>query len=464
MKVSSNLMLLVGLLLFGQSVHAQSLSEAIKNGLELSPSVRKSVHQALSTSADIKIANSARLPKITADGSAGAAYRDRSIDGAATGSGDTLFSRRLALTLQQLLFDWGASGRFVQSAKKKAEFERLLVLEEREQEALAITETFLDVIRLRLHDSVLKKGVTELSEFQEKAKNDGDSGIGPSVLLEGRIAVAEANVENNKALLGAIENRYYLLVGQKPGTLSLPAMPRFQQGMQDHEYSWKYAAAQKGIEASKMQMAATKRDWRPKFFVELRGGLGHDVSGISGPDNEWSGLLVLRWTPYEGGKHKARLEKADAEIDKQKAILMDVQRAVEDQVGNSLKKLDGAKARTATLEKGVVKMGNALETFKKDQTAKALTIAQLSSERVRAQTLFINAKVDQYKAAYAALAASGALLEFQKVSTRKDSFQTALTSFFERQLGDLQLKNEPLILADTQPHISSWPRSLTPSR
>ena len=85
-----------------------SLAEAVAKALAFDPTLRKvraDTHEAQGYWREVR---ADRLPQLSLNAAGGIAYRDRSIDGIATG-GNTLFSRSATLIGRQLLADFGYS-------------------------------------------------------------------------------------------------------------------------------------------------------------------------------------------------------------------------------------------------------------------------------------------------------------------------------------------------------------------
>ena len=397
---------------------AQSLSEAIRGALERSPEVAQQIAQARSSIAVIDEARSSRKPQVGVEAATGPAYRDRSVDGLSTGSGDTLFSRKASLSVQQLLLDWGQSGRYVESAELRSGFERLLVAEAREDQGLQIAENYIDLIRYRLLGQVYGQRLAFLEKQRVRAtEREQAEGSTDEIILRGRIASAKADRIEYRRLESAIRKRLAHLTEIEFADVSFPPLPGEVVAGGNATNSAQYKAALMAIQASEKTTEALRKGNMPKVFLEARGGLGEDYLGIDGPDNDVSALLVFRWNPYEGGRKRAVIEQALAKEQKDRAAAQEVLDAITDQVTVAREELGGAIERYNELHNSVIDLRQAVENYEErlDQGAEGaqlLSVVAIYSEQSRAQADIVDAYTKQYKSAYRVLAASGKLLSY----------------------------------------------------
>jgi outer membrane protein, adhesin transport system len=300
-----------------------SLADAISKALAYDPTLRKVRADTAEAQGYVREVRADRLPQVTMGGSAGAAYRDRSIDGVATG-GNTLFSRSINIIGRQLLTDFGYSRLRQMDAKQRLVARDLLDRAQRENTALNTIEAYLDVVRAERQISLAEENVEQhkkvLGLSTDRAKAAGNQAdvelsnarynLASTMLKERRLALAQAR---------AVLFRY---TGEDLGSLSMPSAPRIQSREEiDPTRNWHYQAALKQLEAAKLEKETIKRKYGPRIFLEVSGALGEDVLGIEGRDNATSAMVVFSWDLFDGGRRKGQVEQAIADIIRQEAII-----------------------------------------------------------------------------------------------------------------------------------------------
>ncbi len=309
----------------GSSNTSTSLSEAISKALAHDPTLRKVRADTAEAQGYVREVRADRLPQVTLGGSAGAAYRDRSIDGVATG-GNTLFSRSINIVGRQLLTDFGYSRLRQMDAKQRLIARDLLDRAQRENTALNTIEAYLDVVRAERQITLAEENVDQhkkvLGLSTDRAKAAGNQAdvelsnarynLASTMLRERRLALAQAR---------AVLFRY---TGEELGSLSMPTAPRISSRDEiDPTRNWHYQAALKQLEAAKLEKESMKRKYGPRIFLEVSGALGEDVLGIEGRDNATSAMVVFSWDLFDGGRRKGQVEQAIADIIRQEAIIQE---------------------------------------------------------------------------------------------------------------------------------------------
>ncbi len=427
-------LLFVSLLPAGPAV-AATLEQSVASALKDSPTVRKSISRARQAAEDIALARSRQLPNVMLEASAGGAYRDRSVDGISTGTGDPLLSRRASVSLQQMLYDWGASGKLVMSARLRQVYEALLVEEARQQEALLVAETYVDIIGARLKVNVIADRISYLQRFYDKAaelrKAEADT---QADIIMGKLSNARADYEKIRARADALERRFELITQRSPTDLALPtSLPSAGDALTALDGSPKLQAAGVSVEAQKSNIEALTKDLYPTIYLEVTAGAGRDVVGIEGPDNEVAAMAVFRWNPFDGGRKQAAIRKAQAVLSEDMAAVEDVRLAISDRVATALAEQRGAERRYAELSKSIGNLAEATNTYEKlfdksDSKITPLSMINVQSELNTARLDFVDSHIERFVQAYRVLSASGQLLVYLGVEDAVPGYATRLSS------------------------------------
>lgn len=404
------------------SLRAETLARAVQLGLQESPSVRKALAEASISFHEIAEAKSDRRPQVYVDATGGAAFRDRSIDGVQTGTGDTLLSREARVTIQQIVFDFGASRALVESADLRNQFHTMLVEDVKLEQALQIAETYIELFRLRGKVGEIRKHIVELTKDRDLAieQSVADSNA-TALVIDSRIDSAKFDLSALDARILALSDRFRLLTTLDPGaSMAMSRVPANLGGHVSIVETPKVRAAELAIKSSERDITAARRDMLPKFYVEGRGGLGQNVLGIEGQDNEWSGLGVFRWTPYLGGRKQAILDQQSSKFEADLAAKEEVIRSIRDSINLAQREIDGAGTRLRASRVASSGVAEALSKYQEllttgDADGRRVGVLNLTNTRSEALSIKLNevdARMDAYLHAVRGLAAGGTLIRY----------------------------------------------------
>ena len=398
-----------------------TLKTAVSSGLTNSPAAREALSQVRRASAERDVAFSALLPSLNLEGSMGAAYRERLIDGSSLGTGRNLFSQSINAVMEQLLFDWGASKRLVESAALRETMANNMVLDAQNRIGLAITETYAGILKTREQIAELKRLEANLAELKEKAASSAGKAAGSkqqTVLIESRLVDAKTQRIQATGNLRALEGRFRILTALEPSSLAgLPSL-RLPSLDEARRSSPLLRANEAALEASKVTVEAAQRGRLPKFYADVAYGVGQGVSGVSGPDNHYSALAVGRWTPISGGKNLALVDQARSDVDRDTAALESSLELLADSLELAKATRSAEQQRLAAmaglakeLELSFRDVDDSARTGSASQDGKTswLTVAQTQSDLARARLVVIEARYGQDLATYRALSSAGSL-------------------------------------------------------
>jgi outer membrane protein TolC len=324
MKIHIKLMLLgVFATLQTGVANGMSLNDAIAKALAYDPTIDKihsDTHEAEGFARELR---ADLLPQLSLQASAGAAQRDRSIDGVASG-GDTLFSRRAGLVGRQLLWDGGYHSNLYKDAKHRLLAKEQLDKAQRELTAFSTVEAYLDVIRARKQVVLAKAnlGIHETVMGLSKKRAEAAGNQADIELSSARYNLAVTLVKERQLAVMQAEATFIRWVGEKPGDLHMPKTPHVASESDiEPTRNWHYQAVLKQRDAAQLEKKALERKYYPRLYLEASAGRGEDVLGIKGKDNDLSAMVVASWDLFDGGRRKAEIAQAEADVMRQEAIL-----------------------------------------------------------------------------------------------------------------------------------------------
>lgn len=318
----------VAVLNFGTATRAQAdgmtVKEAITKALSYDPTIRKVYADVTQADGFAKGTRADLRPQLLLEGGAGPAMRNRP-QGGNSSSGDVLFSSNASLVARQLIWSNGYFTNRYKDAKERLEAKLMLEREQREITAFAVVEAFLSVTVARNqivyaqmnfdeHNTVLKLSKDRAAAAGNQADVE---------LAEARNNLAQNLMRERRLAIQQAEARFERLVGEKPpAKLLMPKVPHISAFEEiDPRQNWHYKAVQKQLAAAELEKKSIRSKYAPRVYLEGRGSAGNNVDSIHGRDNAASVMVTASWNLLDGGSRKAEIQQAQADIDRQEAIL-----------------------------------------------------------------------------------------------------------------------------------------------
>lgn len=412
------------------TAQAETLAGAIQKALENSPESRSAELGARAAELGAKEAElEAKLPRATLSGSTGPGFRDRSVEGIAS-DGDWLAAREARLTITQPLFDGGSRWERVRAAHARAEAGQFNRQEEREAIALQVIESYFGVLRSQELIRVARANLKNHEDVQERlgdvAAAEGDNV--DAALVAGRVGLAKSILTSREVQLRQAALRYEHFVGEPPKNLTVP---RFAGGLPKSEAEIDASGnpsrkiAELNAEAFAADAEAERRAHKlPRIDIQVRGGIGEDVQGISGEDNEFAALLVASWDIFDPA-HGAAVERLEALAAKSEADAEVANLQATELAGSAFADLIGGREQVGVLTAYVKELDTVVTKYD-DQFSvgrrSLLNVLDVRQEQFRAQSALVDASLLQRLSEYRLLAAQGKLLaEFEPAAAAEEA-------------------------------------------
>ncbi len=290
------------------------LRGAVVRTLSNNPELTLKFHTLQAATDAQDIARSARRPRVELNADIG---HDRSsFSGAA---GENLNRAGVGVSVTQLLWD----GLGTRSEIARAGHERLGryfdLRESSEQLALEAARAHYDVLRYRQLVRLADDNLAQHKQAAQKIDARVKAGVGRGVDLEqanARLALAESNVNAERANLHDVGARYQRLVGEAPAkTLGMyvldggvPATPldalKTAVGT-----SPAISAAIENMRAARAAVSTRTSALQPRVEARVRAGAGRNYLSQVGRTSDAAAEVVLNWTLFDGGASHARVRQ-----------------------------------------------------------------------------------------------------------------------------------------------------------
>jgi len=199
------------------SAMAMPLDQAVRSGLAIHPQVRAAVAEAARAETEVKIAKGGYYPSLSLSGG------PQEFD-----IGETVYD----VTVSQMLYDWGRIDSQVDSAKATQRQLSASAEVTREDAALDIVETYLDVLVAQRRIDAVRRHVRLLDDIRAMTEARGADGYSDRSEQDRaglEIARAQEQLALEKGALLDAGNQFMLLVGAPPEGLAEPRPQSMQR-------------------------------------------------------------------------------------------------------------------------------------------------------------------------------------------------------------------------------------------
>jgi len=282
---------LYGLLLVSAAGQGQTLEEAVRAGLAIHPEVRAAVAEAERGKTDVEISKGGYYPQVSMSGG------PNEFD-----FGEVVYD----LTASQMLYDWGKMKSKVDSAKATHRQLDETALVSREDAALDIVETYLDVLAAQARIDTVREHIQRLGDIREMTQARGGDGYSDRSELDRanlELSRAQEQLALEKGALQDARNQYEVLVGKPPADLAEPeplSMQRYLVGTDMNRLivdSPLYRKAAEDAEVAEAKLRESKASLLPQVNLEAS-TLRREIGGHLENDSVVS--LRLRMDTFEG--------------------------------------------------------------------------------------------------------------------------------------------------------------------
>lgn len=410
--------------------NAASMTEAMASAINTHPEVLAAQKDQAAIGHTIDMATAGYKPKV--DIAAGTGYewsknsttRFRSVrtpDSGKQGSRD-MWRSESRITATQMLFDGFQTKSRVAQAKNRFTSSAYHVMDVQNQLALRAAEAYLGVLRAReqvaLAEENLSVHQTYMSKIQARVSGGRSSGSDIQQ-VQGRAALAQANIEASKGDLKKAEAEYLEAVGEMPANpvkdaTPFAAIPGNTKAAIDRAMTQSpvIASALADIKAANAELAEAKSQFCPRITLEGGASRNENLDGVEGPNNDATAMVMLRQNLYNGGYDVAQRKERMERVKQAQDMLEGERREVEQAVIESYARIETAKNRldplTQHVQSSMASRDAYVSQFDLGQRS-LLDLLDSEVEVFNAKSALIDGKYELDAAAYAVLAHMGDL-------------------------------------------------------
>lgn len=403
---------------------AVTLTEVVEQALRSGPGVLAEVNERKAREEEVKQARSGYYPRADVILGYGRENSDNPATRRATGDDVWLDRKEASLEVRQMVFDGFATRSEVERQSARVNSAVYRTQDAAENTALRTTLVYLDVLR---HEQLLVLARNNLDTHDKiralvLKRTTGGLGRGADLYqVNGRVALATANLESSKGNLANARVRYREVVGASaPGAGEL-IKPDPPGGTPSSEADAVEAAidnnpilksASSDVDATRAQHEAAKSPFYPRLDLELSRGLNNDIDGVEGNDHDFRVMLRLRYNIFRGGGDVARRGQTGYLIDEARDVREGTRRQVIESAGLSWQARESTLARMAYLREHrefSEKARDAYEEQVRLGIRSLLDLLDAENEFFEASRSVVNADYDLLFSTYRIIASMGKL-------------------------------------------------------
>lgn len=425
------------------AAEAQSLQDVVTRVVAEHPEIRAAEANRRAVDAEYDQARAGFKPSIDLQAATGyerddtLATRQRANRGSGSGTVDA-WRNEARLTLTQMLFDGRDVLSQVERARGRQRSAAWRIADTAQFQALRAVEVYLEVLRRRELVRLAEENFQIHIDILEKSRERAESGVGRAADLdqaEARHARAAASLIQSRGDLLESQDNFTRVVGDPPGELSDPEVPRDRVAPDLQTSMARGQAEHPAILVALADVDVTKADslgadalFYPRVNLEISGARERNVEAISDNSTTLSALLRFRYNLYRGGADEARRRETLEREYESRSTLDDVRRIVAEDVRTSWHALMTAEERQPALEQHVISADRVRYAYR-DQfdigDRSLLDLLDSENELFAARSNAVTGKYLAMLAAYRVLTASGELLQAMGIDVPEDAARHA---------------------------------------
>ncbi|MDG2254731.1 MAG: TolC family protein [Opitutaceae bacterium] len=398
-----------------QSGQAQSLAASIEAMLQNFPEIKVGQADVRIQETAINTAHSQRLPQLGLSLRGG---EERFRNSASRYSLSKIGG--FSFDASQLLFDGGSARSRVREAQALNQLSEIELESTRQVLALDLSQTYVDIIKYRALLGFAEESARIHRIALDKTSQKFRAGAGPQAdveLVTARLSMSKAILEASRRQLAYAVNNYRKYTALDPDALEEPEFPDWALPLSIEEVNLarnpRIRSALANISATEARHRGAKSAFFPQLDLLLQSS-GSDSARYANQQQDSSGLIVMSYNIFGGGRRKANLQQTLSSIDKATYELETTESELGAAFMNAWNDLTIAEERLYRLEDYRDAMTSVVSAYQQQfelgQRA-LINVLDVENELFSAKSSVAEERYNRIQAAYRILSLNGTLLE-----------------------------------------------------
>jgi adhesin transport system outer membrane protein len=412
------------LMLCASPAWATDLREAVQAALNTNPEIRQAIYNKEATRSERRQAQGLWYPRVSVEASAGIRGLKNPSRRRIGLDDNTLYPIEGDLIVDQLLFDMGGREAEIRRQAARTDAAAARIEERSEFVALNVSRAYIDYLLQQRLLAIAEDNST----FHERLASDlregvskGSISIADQQQAEERLQSSRARVTEAREDLDSAAIEFRTLTGVPIDSVSMP--PDLSQFLPASLADAEALARTNNprVQESAADLAATrelirsaKSEMGPRFNLEGRGRLGHDIDGFEGKTTDLLGRVVMRWTLFNGNTNVQNVREQEARSREAQGRLFEQTRRAEEDVRGSWNRLTNQSRLLGELETQGKVSDDLLLSYREQFNVgrrSLLDVLDAQNTRFNVQEKVESARLARLYAQYRVLASANRLIE-----------------------------------------------------
>ncbi|MBL8572832.1 MAG: TolC family protein [Hyphomicrobiaceae bacterium] len=366
---------------------AISLADAIAQSIATHPDIAVTRAAADAARAGITVARAGFMPQVDGRINAGYGAPESPDDGFNPFVDGPEAQAQAAVTLRQLVFDFGATRDDVERSRSVLAAQNFKTMDKVEEVARKMADAYLKILEQR---ALLRAADANYSETRKLAdlvranQKDGNGTVADVSHIDARLVDAMTIRTNLQSDLGAAEDQFRRLAKMAPSDLKAPPSyaraipPTVEAALSTAEtHHPRILALRAQSDATQAELDAKRNSRFPKLTFEASASAKNQIGTSSSPEFDMRGMLVMRYKMFDGGARRGAEEEISARLTQNDMRLVSERDEIESDLREFYRAVRAARTKYASLQEGLAASRQAREMYVEQFKAGKRTMFEL---------------------------------------------------------------------------------------
>lgn len=364
-----------------------TLADAIAQSIATHPDIAVTRAAADGARAGVTVARAGYMPQVDGRVTAGYGAPESPDDGYNPWVDGPEAQAQAAVTLRQLVYDFGATRDDVERSRSMLAAQNFKTMDKVEEVARKMAEAYLKILEQRalLRAADVNYAETrKLAELVRANQKDGNGTVADVSHIDARLVDALTIRTNLQSELGAAEDQFRRLAKAVPSDLKAPPSyaraipPSVEAALSTAEtHHPRLLALRSQSTATQAELDAKRNSRFPKLTFEASASAKNQIGTSSSPDFDMRGMLVMRYKMFDGGARRGAEEEIAARLTQNDMRLVSERDEIEADLREFYRAVRAARMKYASLQEGLAASRQAREMYVEQFKAGKRTMFEL---------------------------------------------------------------------------------------